>query len=148
MARRETLVLLVFMLEKIVAACGRIVGLYRVKDARVQMHLPTPSSSSLLVGGDGTGDGNGDRDRGLAACGAAAAAPDWRELLLGDYEISSALEWEHLVRVLIFLQLRAVMELLADVKSMGGEVLGETLSASLAQAEIRLGELEKDILIL
>ncbi|RHZ64858.1 hypothetical protein CDV55_102527 [Aspergillus turcosus] len=148
MARRETLVLLVFMLEKIVAACGRIVGLYRVKDAQMQMHLPTPSSSSLLVGGDGGGGGGGID---LAACthaGAAAGTPDWRELLLGDYEISSALEWEHLVRVLIFLQLRAVMELLADVKSIGGEVLGETLSASLVQAEVRLGELEKDILIL
>ncbi|KAF7126041.1 hypothetical protein CNMCM5793_002400 [Aspergillus hiratsukae] len=149
MARRETLVLLVFMLEKIVAACGRIVALYRVRDAQMQLHLPTPSSSSLLVGGDGNGDGNGEIDLDLAACGAATAmSTDWRELLLGDYEISSALEWEHLVRVLIFLQLRAVMELLADVKSMGGEVLGETLSASLAQAEVRLGELEKDVLIL
>ncbi|KAF7177731.1 hypothetical protein CNMCM7691_006127 [Aspergillus felis] len=137
MARRETLVLLVFMLEKIVAACGRIVQLYRAKDAQAQQQLPSPSSSMV----NGNGDGDGD----LADCSISA---DWRELLLGDYEISSPQEWEHLVRVLISLQLRAVMELLADVKSTGGEVLGETLSASLAQAEIRLGELEKDILIL
>lgn len=43
MARRETLVLLVFMLQKFVAACGRIVALYRVND--------TSSSPSLLVNG-------------------------------------------------------------------------------------------------
>ena len=73
---------------------------------------------------------------------------DWRQLLLGDYEISSPLEWEHLVRVLIILQLRAVMELLADMKNMGSKVLGETQTASLAQAEIRVGELEKDIYII
>ncbi|KAJ9256025.1 transcriptional regulator family: Fungal Specific TF [Paecilomyces variotii] len=131
-ARRETLVLLVFMLEKIVAACGLVVGLYRVKD--VQPHRP---SSSLRVNGDGSLD-----------LGLATSKADWRELLLGDYEISSPLEWEHLVRVLILLQLRAVMELLADVKSMESEVLGETLMASLTQAEIRLGELEKSIFIL
>ncbi|GIK02314.1 hypothetical protein Aspvir_006363 [Aspergillus viridinutans] len=150
MARRETLVLLVFMLEKIVAACGRIVALYRVKDAQVQLHLPSPSSVLANPHVDGNGDGDDDLD--LAACthagAVAATSTDWRKLLLGDYEISSPLEWEHLVRVLVFLQLRAMMELLADVKSTGGEVLGETLSASLAQAEIRLGELEKDILIL
>ncbi|GIJ84477.1 hypothetical protein Asppvi_003324 [Aspergillus pseudoviridinutans] len=137
MARRETLVLLVFMLEKLVAACGRIVGLYRVKDAQVQVRLPSPSSSLV--------NDNGDADADRADC---SISTDWRKLLVGDYEISSPQEWEHLVRVLIFLQLRAVMELLADVNSTGGEVLGETLSASLAQAEIRLGELEKDILIL
>ena len=65
---------------------------------------------------------------------------DWQELLLGDYEINSPLEWEHLVWVLIFLQLRAVMELLADMKNMGSKVLRETQTASLAQAEIRIGE--------
>ncbi|KAJ5159721.1 fungal Zn binuclear cluster domain-containing protein [Penicillium canariense] len=126
--RRETLVLVVFLLEKIVAACGRIVGLYRLKD--VQLHLP---SSSRF---------NGDRSLDI---GLATAKADWRELLLGDYEISSPLEWEHLVHVLIFLQLRAARELLMDVKSMESEVLGETLMASLAQAQIRLGELEKDM---
>ena len=60
-------------------------------------------------------------------------------------KISSPLEWEHLVRILIILQLRAVMELLADMKNMGSKVLGETQTASLAQAEIRVGELEKDM---
>ena len=70
---------------------------------------------------------------------------DWREILLGDYEVSSLLEWEHLVRVLIGLQLRAVMGLLADIKSKGSSVLGETQTASLAQAEITVGELERGI---
>ncbi|KAL4893920.1 hypothetical protein BDV59DRAFT_18591 [Aspergillus ambiguus] len=136
-SRREALVLLVFMLEKVVTACGLIVRLYRVKD--VPLHL---SSSSLQV--------NGDRslDISLAPLEAACPiSPEWRELLLGDYEISSPLEWEHLVRVLIFLQLRAVMELLADVKSTKSGLLGETLTARLTQAEIRLSDLENYIYI-
>lgn len=137
-SKREALVLLVFMLEKIVAACGRMVGLYRVEN--VQPHLP--SSSSLPVSSP---------DLGLAPAPMAdcpISLPDWRELFLGDYEINSPMEWEHLVRVLIFLQLRAVMELLADVQSMKSAVLGKTLTASLAQAGLRLGELEKDVYLL
>lgn len=129
--KREVLVLLVFMLEKIVAGCGRIVGLYCVEN--VQGHLP---SSLLPV--------NSDQSLDL---GLAPSKSDWRKLPLGNYEINSPLEWEHMVRALICLQLRAVMELLADVKSMKSEMLGETLTASLTRAGIRLGELEKDICI-
>ena len=39
------------------------------------------------------------------------------------------------------------MELLADMKNMGSLVLGETQTASLAQAELRVGELENDVYI-
>ena len=136
--KREALVLLVFMLEKIVAACGIMVGLYRVENVQPRL----TSSSSLPVS---------SLDLGLAPAPMAdcpISLPDWRELFLGDYEISSHMEWEHLVRVLIFLQLRAVMELLADVQSMKSAVLGKTLTASLAQAGLRLGELEKDVYLL
>lgn len=165
MAKRENVVLLVFMTEKIVAACGRIVLLYCMKDGDTRVGsvpfsllgcLPTDRLSHRV--------NVEDRDLAISApssssktdcshCGSimstrTGTSSDWQELLLGDYEISSPLEWKHLVRVLIFLQLRAVMELLADMKNMGSKVLGETQTASLAQAEVRVGELEKEIYII
>jgi hypothetical protein len=152
-AKRENLVLLVFVTEKIVAACGRIVVLYRMKDGDTRAGSVPFSLLSCV------------EDRDLASASSSSPKTDcthsgsimstrtgtsshWRELLLGDYEVSSPQEWEHLVRVLIFLQLRAVMELLADMKNMGSKVLGETQMASLAQAKIRVGKLEKDIYII
>ena len=74
-----------------------------------------------------------------------ATPSDWRGLLLGDYEISSSVEWEQLVGVLIKFQLRAVRDLLADMEKMGRKVLRETHTAILAQAQQRVCELEKDI---
>ena len=74
-----------------------------------------------------------------------STSSDWQELLLGDYEVSSSVEWEHLVRVLIFLQLRAVIELLGDMKAMGSKVLGDTQTARIGQSETRVGELIKDV---
>jgi len=164
MAKRENLVLLVFMTERIVAACGRIVVLYRTKDGDTRAgSVPSPLLGCLPT--DRLAHRVNVEDRDLATSGSSPSfktdctysgsimstctgtSSDWQELLLGDYEISSPLEWEHLVRVLIFLQLRAVMELLADMKNVGGSVLGETQTASLAQAEIRVGELEKDTYI-
>ncbi len=164
MAKRENLVLLVFVSEKIVLACGRIIGFYRMKDGESQ----AGSAPSLLLGclaTDRLSHRVNVEDRDLAESAPSSSqtdcthsdsimstrtstSPDWRELLLGDYEISSPLEWEHLVRVLIFLQLRAVIELLADMEYMGSKVLGETLKASLAQAKTRVGELERDIYII
>ena len=160
MAKRENPVLLVFMTEKIVAACGHIVVLYSKKDDdtwagsipssllgclpthrfshRVNVEdrdLATPTSSSSSKT-DCTLSGSTMSTR-------TGTSSDWQELLLGDYEISSRLEWEHLVRVLIFFQLRAVMELLADMKNMGSKVLGETQTVSLGQAEIRVASLRK-----
>ena len=161
MAKRESLVLLVFVTEKILAACGGIIVLYRVKDGNTVGAGSVPPSSLGCLPPDGLSHRVNVEDRGLATL-ASSSSPktdctqsvsimstrtgtDWRELLLGDYEINSPLEWEHLVGVLIFLQLRAVMELLADMKNMGSAVLGETQMASLAQAEIRVSELEKSI---
>lgn len=77
-----------------------------------------------------------------------SSSSNWRELLPGDYEISSPLEWEHLVRVVISLQLRAVRGLVADMEDMGNRVLGQTQTASLARAEIRVAQLEKDIYLM
>lgn len=165
MAKRENPVLLVFMTERIVAACGRIIGLYRMKDGHTRAGS-VPSSLLGCLPTDRFSHRVNVEDRDLATsasssssktdythCGSikstrTGTSSDWQELLLGDYEITSPLEWEHLVRVLIFLQLRAVMELLADLKNMGSKVLGETQTASLAQAEMKVGELEKDLHII
>ena len=163
MNKRESLVLLVFITERIVAAFGRIVALYRVKDGN-SMAGPAPSSllGCLLTDCFSHRVNVEDRDRATPASSSSSSktdytyagsimstrtetSPDWQELLLGDYEINSPLEWEHLVRVLIFLQLRAVTELLAEIKSMGGKVLGEMQTESLAQAEMRVSEFERYI---
>jgi hypothetical protein len=143
MAKRENLVLLAFMTEKIVTACGRIVVLYRMKDNRdvIMEHSSTPSSSLLSIQNDSA-------PSDLIISTQIDASSDWQELLLGDYEINSSLEWEHLVRVLIFLQLRAVIDLLKDMKSMGSKVLGETQMAILVQAEMRVAELEQDVYVI
>lgn len=162
-AKRENLVLLVFLTERIVAGCGRIVALYRMKDGA------TTGAGSVLPSMLGCIPTNRlshrahVEDRDLATTTSSSSSKTdctpsssnmptrtgtpagWRELFLGDYEISSSLEWEHLVRVIISLQLRAVMELLKDMKNMGSKALGETHTASLTQAELRVGQLEKDI---
>jgi hypothetical protein len=62
---------------------------------------------------------------------------------LGDYELNASLEWEHLVWGLIFLQLRAVEDLLTDMKSIDSKVLGDTQMAILVQAETTVGDLER-----
>ena len=159
-AKRENLVLLVFVAEKIVAACSRTVGLYRMRDGEAWADS-VPSSLSEYLPFDRSSYRVNVEDRHLATSAPSSSSKTdcmhsgpitptrtstssyWRELLLGDYEVSSPLEWEHLVRVLIGLQLRAVMGLLADIKSIGSRVLGETQTASLAQAEVAVGELEK-----
>ncbi|KAI4233600.1 MAG: hypothetical protein LQ352_008238, partial [Teloschistes flavicans] len=114
-AKRETLVLLVFLTEKIVAACGRIVGLYRIKDGDI-LGGSVPSSSLCCSPTDGLWYCVHMEDQGLAPSafspssetdcthlGSAistrtSTSSDWQEVLLGDYEISSPLEWDHLVR--------------------------------------------------
>ncbi|KAL8929203.1 MAG: hypothetical protein Q9208_001286 [Pyrenodesmia sp. 3 TL-2023] len=161
-AKRENLVLLVFMTERIVAGCGQIVALYRMKDGAtrassipsIMLGCLTPNRFSHRVNvedGDlatttSSSSSKTDYTPSSSITSTRTGTPSvWRELLLGDYEISSSLEWEHLVRVLISLQLKAVMQLLADMKDMGGTVLGEMQRASLAQAERRIGELETDI---
>lgn len=162
-AKRETLVLLVFIIEKIVVACGRVVVLYRTKDGNDRAgqvppswlldHLP--SSDRVSRGVDASVENldlaisissctpNVDRTHSIPA--RKGTSSDWQELLLGDYDISSPLEWDHLVRVLISLQLRSMMELLADIKDVGSTVLGETQLIKLGQAETRVGDLEKDM---
>ena len=163
-AKRENIVLLVFVTEKIVLACGRIVESYCMEDCEIRRG-PVPSSLLDHLASDRPSHrvDVGYHDLATPALSPprtnctnsssitstrTSTLPGWRELLLGDYEINSPLEWEHLVRVLILLQLRGVMALLADTENMGSEILGETLTASLAQAKLRVGELEKNIHII
>ncbi|KAL9622289.1 MAG: hypothetical protein Q9160_003300 [Pyrenula sp. 1 TL-2023] len=162
--KRENLVLLVFMTERIVTACERIVLLYRMKDNHIGTDsVPSPLPDCLpndcllhcvnvvdrdLATSASPSSPNVDYTQPSPITSAGpGTSPDWQELLLGDYEISSPLEWERLVRVLISLQLKAVTELSADIKIMGSRFLGDTQAASLAQVEMRLGQLEKGICI-
>ena len=148
------------MTEKIVAVCGQIVVLYHKKDRETGAGS-VPSSLLSCIPTDRLSHSFNveDRDFNTSGCSSSfktdcthygsivstctSTSSNWQELLLGDYEISSPLEWEYLVRVLIFLQLRAVTELLADMKNMSSMFLGETQTTSLTQAQIRVGELEK-----
>ncbi|KAF4630058.1 hypothetical protein G7Y89_g8083 [Cudoniella acicularis] len=167
MSKREYIVLLVFMIEKVVAACGRIVVLYRMKDGDNNRPGSVPPlllsclpsdclSRSLnnvgdldLVTSPSSSSSTSDRaySGSITSTGTGTGmSSDWQELLLGDYEISSLTEWDHLMRVLIFLQLRAIVEFLADMKNvLGSMVLGEMQMAKLAQVERRVSELAKDI---
>ncbi|KAK6447277.1 hypothetical protein FP744_10003527 [Trichoderma asperellum] len=164
MARRENLVVLVFMAEKIVEACGRIVVLYGSQN--VDSTLPSLDSSSTTIALEFLPNNDIQLHHGYGesvatsassspktsledTCSVTAASSvtesSWRGLLFGDYEISSSLEWEYLVGLLIFLQLKALLQLLADIKETGSMMLGETQMASLTQAEMRIGELEKEL---
>lgn len=148
MSRRENLILLVFMCERIVAACGRIVTLYRanreddnqwlysmwVDSPHGKDHAAVPTN--IFTEPSGSSE---DAQR------AKKSSLDWQELLVGDYEISSRLEWEQLLRVLLSLQLKAVMGLLAEVKNKGSQALGDHQTTSLSQAEVKVGELEREI---
>lgn len=110
-SKRENLVLLVFLTEKIVAGCERIVALYQMKGGATQAGSLAPSMLGCLPKNRFSHRVNVE-DRGPATSTSTSSSKtdftpsDWRQLFLGDYEISSALEWEHLVSVLISLQLR------------------------------------------
>ncbi|KAL2830449.1 hypothetical protein BDW59DRAFT_158359 [Aspergillus cavernicola] len=173
--KRENLVLLGFMAEKLVAASSRIVLLYRMKDNTATISNPNnnnnhstnnpqpifqppirppPPLPHLISFEDRRHDFTSTSISTSASSSSSSrldydhTPPDWREMLLGDYEISSAVEWEHIVRVLIVLQIRGVMELLADMRNICSEALGEMQTASLAQAEVRVGELKREVYIL
>ncbi|PGH21528.1 hypothetical protein AJ80_03196 [Polytolypa hystricis UAMH7299] len=145
--KRENFVLLVFITEKIVAACGQIFVLYSMKagepDTQAVSGLsPLQDCDRLLEDWDLDISPSSSSSSSIKSA-SAGMLPDWRELLLGEYEVSSRLEWEHLVGVLILLQSRAMMELLADMKKIGGDVLGEMQKASLARAERRVYDFGK-----
>lgn len=153
---RQTPVFLVFMIEKIVIACRKIVALYRADDRDIPggsvLSLWSGRSSSMGLSHCGIGE-HGDlpmsspfplfeagcTDTTIPMC--TGTALDWQGCLLSDYEINSPFEWEQVVRVLIFLQLSAVAELLADVRRICSKVLGEAQIASLGRAETKVGQL-------
>lgn len=149
MAKRENLVLLVFMIERIVMTCGRIVTLYQMEDSAIPTSA-TPPSHLQCLSTDHLANNVVIDNQGLitSASTPSKTSSGWQELLLGDYEINSALEWDHLVHALINLQLRAVKELLRDVKSMGNMILGDVQTESLTRAEATIRRLEQDMYII
>lgn len=154
--------MLVFMTEKIVEACRCIVVLYGWLNLDNTLHSLDPSSSTsleslpndiLLHHGHGeslaTSTSSSTKMNYEHTCSATATrsntSSNWRGLLVGDYEISSSLEFEYLVRLLIFLQLKALLQLLVDIKDTGSTILGEKQMLNLIQAERRIGEFEKEL---
>jgi hypothetical protein len=149
MAKRENFVFLVFMSERIVVACGPIVTLYRMEDGGIRTSTAPPSQLGCLA----TEQLSNDKDIDNQGLATSASKPSrtcsrWQELHLGDYEINSALEWDHLVRALINFQLRAAKGLLGDVKSMGTMILGDAQTESLTRAETRISRLEQDMYVI
>ncbi|KAI3326692.1 fungal Zn binuclear cluster domain-containing protein [Xylariaceae sp. AK1471] len=161
MAKRENIVLWIFMIEKIVAACGQVDILYRMthgdKPAGSELHgslgcLPTNEDShrsnicdpSLPAQPASSCPFASERVRpGLTTWTRTGISPDWQELLLGDYEISSITEWNHVVGVIVLLQLKMIMKIIADIKCQASIILEETQKVKLEQSERRVYELAR-----
>ncbi|KAI3319151.1 HET-domain-containing protein [Xylariaceae sp. AK1471] len=147
MAKRENIYLWIVMIEKIVAICGQIVTLYRMTHDK-----PAGSEPHASPGYAPTNESphrSQIRDLDLPTKSASpyrsASAPDWQELLLGDYEISSITEWNHVVGVIVLLQFKMVMEILEDIKFQASIILEETQKAKLEQSKTRISELVRAI---
>jgi hypothetical protein len=140
-SKRENTVMFIFIVERIVAACSQVVQLYNtgddVPEPPSRTYLP-PDMFSLQTGDQlrawhvETGDSSPISTRTRSSSDATLSK--WRELLVGDYEVNSQLEWEHLMRVLISVQLHTVMELLADTWKLRGAALTEMQGASLTRS--------------
>lgn len=148
MAKRENFILLVFMSERIVVACRHIVTLFRMEDDGMRTSTAPHSQLGCLPTDHLSNDMDID-NQGLATSASTPSrtSSGWRKRLLGDYEINSALEWDHLVRALINFQLGAVKGLLGDVKSMGTMILGDAQTEGLTRAETRISKLEQDMYV-
>ncbi|KAI8623348.1 fungal Zn binuclear cluster domain-containing protein [Xylariaceae sp. FL1651] len=165
MAKRENITLWIFMIEKIVVVCGQIARLYRMTN-----HDKPAGSDTLFVclSTDEDSHRSHIRDPGLivpssfsypsaaepvrlGSCSGSitptrtGASRDWQELLFGDYEISSITEWNHVVGIIVLLQFKIVMEVIADMKCEAGIILEETQKVKLGQSETRVCELAKAV---
>ncbi|KAK8147667.1 hypothetical protein G3M48_001230 [Beauveria asiatica] len=158
MARRDTVVLLVLMTEKIVLACERISFLFQAKNnvGRSVPELCLPSDyASPYDKGKGLGlltppaSGLFSMDATQPSLSGTPepieASKGWQEVFLGDYEITCPQEWQTLIRAIILLQLTSLREMLVDLKSVGSTLLGETQMLSLTRAIMKLGEIEAAI---
>ncbi|PMB64428.1 hypothetical protein BM221_009816 [Beauveria bassiana] len=157
-ARRDTVVLLVLMTEKVVMACERISFLFQ---ARKNIGSSVPGLRSPLDHASPYDKGKGlglltPPASGLFSMNAAqprlSGTPEpidtpkgWQEIFLGDYEITCPQEWQTLIRAIILLQLTSLTEMLVDLKSVGSTLLGETQMLSLTRAIMKLGEIEAAI---
>ncbi|KAJ8113432.1 hypothetical protein OPT61_g4435 [Boeremia exigua] len=162
MAKRENLVMLVFMIEKLVKGCGCIVALLGWLEFDNTLPLPGAlPSSPVYIASSNAASNNKHSDTAAMStpsatlwnrrtCSAASVdsepTPTWRNLLIGDYEVNSSVEWEYVVRSLISLQFKALLQLLGEIKIIGGKDLGDAQILSLTQAEIRIKDYERDVL--
>ncbi|KAL2859547.1 hypothetical protein BJX68DRAFT_261974 [Aspergillus pseudodeflectus] len=154
--KRENLVLLAFMAEKLVSASSQIVLIYRNRDSIAGTgqsdHIKVCASPSIPPFHHDTFDELLNNFNTYPLTTHTGADPDreymppgWREMLLGDYEISSVAEWQQIMRVLIVLQIKGVVELLGDLRNVCAEALGESRMASLARSERILAELRREL---
>lgn len=158
-AKRENLVVLVLITEKIVEACVLIVVLFAWLDDTAS-YLQSSSSSSLEALSDDvlTRDCHSETLIGLASPvqttyqdlhPVTARSSDvncsWKGLLIGDYEVNDSVEWESVVRLLISLQLKSLLQLLAEIKDAAKDMLGHAHTRRLTQAERKIGELDKGL---
>ncbi|KAL9123065.1 MAG: hypothetical protein Q9187_000392 [Circinaria calcarea] len=95
-ARSENMMLLAVVCEKLVAMCDRIAS--RFLQHTWQPHVCFGSKHGI----EERSSRKGDECR--------------RKVFFGNYEIDQREEWEHLIRVLIFLQLKRLGSLMAKIK--------------------------------
>ncbi|KAL2203777.1 hypothetical protein CC79DRAFT_1324615 [Sarocladium strictum] len=139
-SQRENIVMFIFIVERIVAACSQVVQLYNTGEgAEPQSRTCLPTDTIISQTGGQlrawhveAGDTSPISTRTRSSSDATLSK--WRELLVGDDEVNSQLEWEHLMRVLISVQLHTVMELLADTWKLRGAALTEMQGASLTRS--------------
>jgi hypothetical protein len=150
--KRENIILLIFITEKIVAACSQVVVLYNRGDSTLetQAHLGLSTEMTSLRDPDfqaGIWDldthGSSSAPESMRSS-STGALPYWRSLLVGYYEVSSQLEWEQLMRVLISTQLQAVMDLLVDIRRLKSDILTEVQAASLVRSQNSIANLKPD----
>jgi hypothetical protein len=153
MAKRENIYLWIVVIEKIVAACGQTVGLYCTTHSNKSAG-PTPSVSLGCVPNNEKLPRTRTSNLDLCAHSAAASSfsspstpstsvAGWQELFLGDYEISSITEWNHVVGVIVLLQFKMIMEIIAEMKCQATIILEETQKVKLEQSEAWVCELTK-----
>jgi hypothetical protein len=149
--KRENIILLVFITEKIVAACSQVVLLYNIGDSTLetQAHLGLSTGMTSLRDPDfqsGIWDldthGSSSAPESMRSS-STGALPYWRSLRVGSYEVSSQLEWEQLMRVLISTQLQAVMDLLVDTRRLKSDILTEVQAASLVRSQNSIANLSR-----
>lgn len=150
--KRENTILLIFITEKVVAACHQVVLLYNMGDGTLEAQADLGLSTEMTWLQDpGFQPGIWDLDtHGSSSApesmrsSSTGTSPCWRKLRVGYYEVSSQLEWEQLMCVLISTQLRAVTDLLVNTRRLKSDILTEVQAASLVRCQNSIAKLKPD----